>query len=176
VRLLPESGQVLLAAAILSASIIVRPAQPVIANPSPELPTVELQLTLTDLQPAVVNITQDPAVVEVTVVNPAPSVPNGEPVSIVVQPAPVLPAEIIYEDRIVEVVVEVVVVCNPAIQPDRRAVVLTNGVVTNIMAGSPGQQFTDFVEGNPNYGEITCLPVQPQVGWLYDGQVFTPPA
>jgi hypothetical protein len=48
VRLLPESGQVLLAAAILSASIIVRPAQPVIADPSPYL--TELQLSLTDLQ------------------------------------------------------------------------------------------------------------------------------
>ncbi len=104
-RLLPESGQVLLAAAILSASIIVRPAQPVIADPSPYL--TELQLSLTDLQPAVVNITQDPAVVEVTVVNPAPSVRNGEPATVVVQPAPVLPPEIVYRDRPVDRIVEV---------------------------------------------------------------------
>ena len=102
-RLLPESGQVLLAAAILSASIIVRPAQPVIANPSPDPVVMELQLSLTDLQPSVVNITQDPATVEITVVNPAPSVSNHEPVTIVVEPAPILPAEVVYKDRTVEV-------------------------------------------------------------------------
>jgi len=102
-RLLPESGQVLLAAAVLSASIIVRPAQPVIADPSPEFPIMEIQLSLTDLQPAVVNITQDPATVEVTVVNPEPSVTNLEPVTVVVEPAPILPAEVVYKDREVEV-------------------------------------------------------------------------
>jgi hypothetical protein len=100
VRLLPESGQVLLAAAILSASIIVRPAQPVIAN-TPELPTI-----VVEQQPPVVNITHEPPdifiEVQPSVVNLPPSVTN-EPVTVIVEPAPVLPAQVIYEDRTVEV-------------------------------------------------------------------------
>jgi hypothetical protein len=166
VRLLPESGQVLLAAAILSASIIVRPAQPVIANPSPELPTVELQLTLTDLQPAVVNITQDPAVVEVTVVNPAPSVPNGEPVSIVVQPAPVLPAEIVYQDRTVEVerIVEVPACLDYASLPHFDLANALSAAFPGAqwgLSGShyPGLDWTDPVIPKPDMTQIIS-------GWL----------
>ena len=105
-RMLPESGQVLLAAAIVSASIIVRPAQPVIADlVPPELPTIVIEQ-----EPPVVNITHEPPdiLIEVqpSVVNLPPSVAN-EPVTVVVEPAPVLPAEIVYQDREVERLVEV---------------------------------------------------------------------
>ena len=98
-RLLPESGQVLLAAAILSASIIVRPAQPVIAEPrAGETLIVEQQPLVVNVEPAAVQV--QPPVVNVEIL-----VPNTqlEPTTVIVEPAPVLPAQIIYEDRVVEV-------------------------------------------------------------------------
>jgi len=99
VRLLPESGQVLLAAAILSASIIVRPAQPVIADPRPG------ETVIVEQQPLVVNVEPPVVQLEPPVVNVEITVPNAqlEPTTVIVEPAPVLPAEIIYEDRVVEV-------------------------------------------------------------------------
>jgi hypothetical protein len=147
-------------------------------------PVIEVVISLTDLPPAVVNVSVPDAPAIVFPEQPAPvvnvTIPERE-VTVTAPPPQVIieTVEVVREvpvDRIVEVEVEVIVVCNPAIQPDRRAVILSAGVVTGIMAGNPGQQFTDFVEGNPNYVEITCLPVQPQVGWTYDGEVFAPPS
>lgn len=104
-RLLPESGQVLLAAAILSASIIVRPAPPVIADTAPSESVVHVEILVPE-QPAPI------ANVEILIPEqPAPvvhvDVAASEPSTIIVEPAPVLPAEIIYEDREVERIVEV---------------------------------------------------------------------
>jgi len=97
VRLLPETGQVLLAAAIVSASIIVRPAQPVIADPAPqdvtivqEPPIVNVEIIAPPQEPAVVNV-------QVDVPEQVPSIVNVEP------SAP----QIVYEDREVERIVTV---------------------------------------------------------------------
>ena len=101
-RLLPESGQVLLAVAIVSASIILRPAPPVIADPKPaDAPSITIQQ-----DPPVVNITHEPPAITVevqpSVVNIPPAVPN-DPLTVIVEPAPVLPPKVVYEDRVVEV-------------------------------------------------------------------------
>ena len=146
-------------------------------------PVIEVLVTLTDLPPAVVNVTvpEHQPVIEFPEL-PAPvvnvTVPERE-VTVTPPPPQVITeqVEVVREvevDRIVEVPVEVVVVCNPAVQPQRRAAVLTDGIVTNFMAGNPGQQFTDFIEGNPNFVEVTCLTEQPQLGWTWDGERFAP--
>ena len=169
---------------LIAAVAVIALLVPTRATPQSPPPVIEVTISLTDLPPAIVNVSVPDAPAIVNPELPAPivnvTVPERE-VTVTPPPPQVITetVEVIREvpvDRIVEVEVEVIVVCNPAIQPDRRAVVLSDGVVTNIMAGSPGQQFTDFVEGNPNYVEITCLPVQPQVGWTYDGEVFAPPS
>ena len=145
-------------------------------------PVIEVIVSLTDLPPAVVNVTvpeQQPVIdLPAPIVNV--TVPERE-VTITPPPPQVITeqVEVVREvevDRIVEVPVEVVVVCNPAVQPQRTAAVLTDGVVTNFMAGNPGQQFTDFIESNENFVEVTCLPERPQVGWSFDGEVFAPPS
>lgn len=99
-RLLPETGEVLLAVAIVSASIILRPAQPAIAEQRPSEPQ---HITIVQ-EPPVVNVEivespQEPAVVNVRVDVPeqAPSIVNVKP------SAP----QIIYEDREVERIVTV---------------------------------------------------------------------
>lgn len=96
-RLLPESGQVLLAAAIVSASIIVRPAQPVIADPEPQHVTIVQEPPIVNVE--IIAPAQEPAVVNVQVDVPeqVPSIVNVEP------SAP----QIIYEDREVERIVTV---------------------------------------------------------------------
>lgn len=178
-RLLPESGQVLLAAAIVSASIIVRPAQPVIADPAPsELPTIVLQQDT-----PIVNITHEPAniLIEVQppVVNLPESVPN-EPVTVVVEPAPVLPAEVVYVDRdverIVTVEVERIVLCDAFNSTDRAFAFIDNGLVTNVAGGS-GAQFQSYLNAVAGQGrEITCVEPRPGIGWTFDGDVFAPPS
>ena len=74
-------------------------------------PVIEVIISLTDIPPAVVNVSvpehapvitfpELPApVVNVTV----PTQPATEPSTVIVKPAPVLPAQVIYEDRVVEV-------------------------------------------------------------------------
>ena len=145
-------------------------------------PVIEVIVSLTDIPPAVVNVTvpeQQPVIdLPAPIVNV--TVPERE-VTITPPPPQVITeqVEVVREvevDRIVEVPVEVVVVCNPAVEPQRTAAVLTDGVVTNFMAGDPGQQFTDFIESNADFVEVTCLPERPQVGWSFDGEVFAPPS
>ena len=148
-------------------------------------PVIEVLVTLTDLPPAVVNVSvpDQPAPTITIPEQPAPivnvTVPERE-VTVTPPPPQVITeqVEVVREvevDRIVEVPVEVIVVCNPAVQPQRTAAVLTDGVVTNFMAGNPGQQFTDFIESNADFVEVTCLPEQPQTGWTWDGNAFAPP-
>ena len=94
-RLLPESGQVLLAAAVLSASIIVRPAPPVIADTGAVEPTVLVELVFPE------GLFSGPEIVFPEIVFP-------DPAQIVVNvpefPAPVIvaPAEPLVVDRIIE--------------------------------------------------------------------------
>jgi hypothetical protein len=71
-------------------------------------PVIEVVVSLTDLPPAVVNVTTDTQPVNITIPEqPAPvinlTVPKSEPSTVIVEPAPVLPAQVIYEDRTVEV-------------------------------------------------------------------------
>lgn len=91
----------ILSATILAASIILRPAPPVY----PEASTIVIQQ-----ETPVVNITHEPPAITIepqaVVVNVPRSVPN-QPVNVVVEPAPVLPPEIVYQTRDVERIVEV---------------------------------------------------------------------
>jgi hypothetical protein len=71
-------------------------------------PVIEVVVSLTDLPPAVLNVTTDIQPVNITIAEqPAPvinlTVPKSEPSTVIVEPAPVLPAQVIYEDRTVEV-------------------------------------------------------------------------
>jgi hypothetical protein len=79
-------------------------------------PVIEVHVSLTDLPPAIVNLSvpeQAPVVnlelpeLPAPIVNVDVRVPDGAgqaaPSTIIVEPAPVLPAEIIYQDRTVEV-------------------------------------------------------------------------
>lgn len=74
-------------------------------------PVIEVVVSLTDLPPAIVNVSvPEPAAVEfpeipAPVVNVDLTLPEGltQPSTVIVEPAPVLPAEIIYQDRTVEV-------------------------------------------------------------------------
>jgi hypothetical protein len=168
---MPALTRLALPAALIIAALLI---------PTPVATETEqctITVNLPELPAPIVNLTLDPDAPVVNITIPERSVTVTAPQPQVITET----VEVIREisvDRIVEVEVEVevLVICNPAIQPDRRAVILSDGVVTGIMAGNPGQQFTDFVEGNSNYVEITCLPVQPQVGWTYDGEVFAPPS
>ena len=94
-RLLPESGQVLLAAAILSASIIVRPAPPVIAETGASEPTVLVELVFPE------GVFAGPEIVFPEIV-----IPNYPDVVVQVPefPAPVVvePSEPVIVERIVE--------------------------------------------------------------------------
>ena len=74
-------------------------------------PVIEVAVSLTDLPPAVVNVSvPEPAAVEFAelpapIVNVDVTLPEGltQPSTVIVEPAPVLPAEIVYQDRTVEV-------------------------------------------------------------------------
>ena len=74
-------------------------------------PVIEVAVSLTDLPPAVVNVSvPEPAAVEfpelpAPIVNVDVTLPEGltQPSTVIVEPAPVLPAEIVYQDRTVEV-------------------------------------------------------------------------
>jgi hypothetical protein len=77
-------------------------------------PVIEVLVTLTDLPPAIVNVSvpeQTPIVnielpeTPAPVVNVDVALPEGltQPTTVVVEPAPILPAEVIYQDRTVEV-------------------------------------------------------------------------
>jgi hypothetical protein len=72
----------------------------------------EVIVTLSDLPPVVVNLTAEAAPVNVTVPEqPAPvvnvTVPKSEASTVIVEPAPVFPAEVVYRDREVERIVKV---------------------------------------------------------------------
>jgi hypothetical protein len=76
--------------------------------PARTQPATEVTVKLSDLPPVVVNLTTETAPVNVTIPEqPAPvinlTVPKSEPSTVIVEPAPVLPAQVIYEDRTVEV-------------------------------------------------------------------------
>ena len=95
----------LIAAVALTALIIpVRAA----ASATPP-PVIEVQVSLTDMPPAVVNVSvPEPAAIEfpeipAPVVNVDVAFPESEPTTVIVEPAPILPAEVIYQDRTVEV-------------------------------------------------------------------------
>jgi hypothetical protein len=77
-------------------------------------PVIEVLVTLTDLPPAIVNVSvpeQTPIVnIELPetpahVINVDVALPEGlsQPTTVVVEPAPILPAEVVYKDRTVEV-------------------------------------------------------------------------
>ena len=72
-------------------------------------PVIDVIVSLTDLPPAVVNVSvPEPAAIEfpelpTPVVNVDVAFPESEPTTVIVEPAPVLPAEVIYQDRTVEV-------------------------------------------------------------------------
>ena len=76
-------------------------------------PVIEVTVSLTDLPPATVNVSvpeQAAPVIEfpdipAPIVNVDVAMPEGqrEPTTVIVEPAPVLPAEIIYQDREIEV-------------------------------------------------------------------------
>jgi hypothetical protein len=80
--------------------------------PARTQPATEVTVKLSDLPPVVVNLTTETAPVNVTVPEqPAPvinvTVPKSEPFTVIVEPAPVLPAEVVYRDREVERIVKV---------------------------------------------------------------------
>jgi len=74
-------------------------------------PVIEVVISLTDLPPAVVNVSVPDAPAIVFPEQPAPvvniTVPTDtrpvEQTTVIVEPAPILPAEVIYKDRTVEV-------------------------------------------------------------------------
>ena len=74
-------------------------------------PVIDVVVSLTDLPPAVVHVSvPEPAAIEfpelpAPVVNVDVAIPDAprEPTTVIVEPAPVLPAEIVYKDRTVEV-------------------------------------------------------------------------
>ena len=74
-------------------------------------PVIEVQVSLTDLPPAIVNVSvPEPAAIQfpdlpAPVVNVDVAIPKGasETTTVIVEPAPILPAEVIYKDRTVEV-------------------------------------------------------------------------
>jgi len=93
--------------AALAAVALLVPTQAASQAPAP---VIEVVLSLTDLPPATVHVSVAEAAAPVIVLPemPAPVVnftapPAAEPTQVIVQPAPVLPAEIIYKDRTVEV-------------------------------------------------------------------------
>jgi hypothetical protein len=75
-------------------------------------PVIEVVVSLTDLPPAIVNVSvpeHTPTVNIELPETPAPVInvdvafPESQPTTVVVEPAPILPAEVIYQDRTVEV-------------------------------------------------------------------------
>jgi hypothetical protein len=69
--------------------------------PARTQPATEVTVKLSDLPPVVVNLTTETAPVNVTIPEqPAPvinlTVPKSEPSTVIVEPAPVLPAQVIY--------------------------------------------------------------------------------
>ena len=97
---------------VKSAGLIAAVAAITLLAPARTQPPAELTVKLSDLPPVIVNLTAEAAPVNVTVPEqPAPvinlTVPKSEPSTVIVEPAPVLPAEVIYRDRDVERIVTV---------------------------------------------------------------------
>ena len=88
-------------AAIIAAALILRliPAEPVTI--SVELPPFDPPIVNVTHEPAAVTVEMQPAVINV------PSSSRSDPVTVVVEPATVLPPETVYRDRVVDRIVEV---------------------------------------------------------------------
>ncbi|HEY7823216.1 MAG TPA: hypothetical protein VIG24_10295 [Acidimicrobiia bacterium] len=150
-------------------------------------PVIEIELSLTDLPAPVVNVRvpeQAAPVIEFPEL-PAPvvnvDIPEGfgEPPTIIVEPSPVLPPEVVYRDVEVEVerIVEVerVVLCDAFNSTDRAFAFIDNGLVTNVAGGS-GAEFQSYLNAVAGQGrEVTCVVPRPGIGWTFDGEEFAPP-
>ena len=151
-------------------------------------PVIEVTVSLTDLPPATVNVSvpeQAAPVIQFPDI-PAPivnvDIPEGfgQPPTIIVEPSPVLPPEVVYRDVEVEVerIVEVerVVLCDAFNSTDRAFAFIDNGLVTNVAGGS-GAQFQSYLDAVAGQGrEVTCVVPRPGIGWTFDGEVFSPPS
>jgi hypothetical protein len=117
---------------------------------------VVVNVEFPELVAPVVNVTQEPPVVNVevlpAVVNVAPPVVSRDPVTVVVEPAPVLPPQTVYRDRVVETVVEVRSCLDYGMLPEFD---LSNA----LSVGFPDAQWS---QNGPHYSGLQWLDDSPQ--------------
>jgi hypothetical protein len=186
--------------ALIALAVVTFPGRAVSEAPAP---VIEVIVHLTDLPPAVVNVT----VPEQSA--PTFTFPDQSPTINVQVTGPELPApQVIYQDRtvevqvdrevvverlvevervveverlveverVVEVPVEVIIVCNPVDGRERSFAFIDGGLVTNLAGGS-GRDFENYLEAVADQGmEVTCVFPRPAIGWTFVDGVFAPPS